>query len=139
MKETVCGEKVPIFCVRFVSPFQIMYGSTTGTHSYDIVIMGAGLAGLSAVISLNRAGHEFLVLEARDRVGERRHSAPIGGEEEEDQDNSPSTGARSGYCLCSIPGWRSLPCGTASRSWMRTVVWEYCGTCRAFDARPPTT
>ena len=56
-----------------------MDGSTTATRSCDTVIVGAGLAGLSAAIALNRAGHEFLVLEARDRVGGRTHSAPIGG------------------------------------------------------------
>jgi hypothetical protein len=43
------------------------------------VIVGAGLMGLSAAIALNRAGHDLLVLEARDRVGGRTHSAPIGG------------------------------------------------------------
>jgi monoamine oxidase len=36
-----------------------------------VVVIGAGLAGLSAADELHRGGHEALVLEARDRVGGR--------------------------------------------------------------------
>jgi monoamine oxidase len=38
------------------------------------VVIGAGLAGLSAAYDLNRAGWQVTVLEARDRVGGRVHS-----------------------------------------------------------------
>ncbi|RWX71535.1 flavin monoamine oxidase family protein [Mesorhizobium sp. M2A.F.Ca.ET.039.01.1.1] len=37
----------------------------------DVVIVGAGFTGLCAALELNRAGIDFLVLEARDRVGGR--------------------------------------------------------------------
>jgi monoamine oxidase len=37
----------------------------------DVVIVGAGFTGLSAALELKRAGIDFLVLEARDRVGGR--------------------------------------------------------------------
>ncbi|UCI08733.1 flavin monoamine oxidase family protein [Mesorhizobium sp. B1-1-8] len=41
------------------------------TERTDVVIVGAGFTGLSAALELKRAGIEFLVLEARDRVGGR--------------------------------------------------------------------
>ncbi|MBZ9659238.1 flavin monoamine oxidase family protein [Mesorhizobium sp. ESP-6-4] len=37
----------------------------------DVVIVGAGFTGLSTALELKRAGIDFLVLEARDRVGGR--------------------------------------------------------------------
>jgi monoamine oxidase len=37
----------------------------------DIIIVGAGFTGLSAALELKRAGIDFVVLEARDRVGGR--------------------------------------------------------------------
>lgn len=42
-----------------------------------VVVVGAGLAGLTAAIELAAAGAEVTVLEARDRVGGRMHGVPL--------------------------------------------------------------
>ena len=44
----------------------------------DVVVLGAGLAGLAAARDLDRAGADVLVLEARDRVGGRVEQVSVG-------------------------------------------------------------
>lgn len=44
---------------------------------YDSIIIGAGLAGLSAATELVKAGRDVLVVEARDRVGGRLENATL--------------------------------------------------------------
>ncbi|MEZ0109580.1 monoamine oxidase [Catenulispora sp. EB89] len=44
-------------------------------HHYDVIVLGAGLAGLSAARDLAAGGADVLVLEARDRVGGRVEQA----------------------------------------------------------------
>src|SRR3954468_18623484 len=44
----------------------------------DVIVVGAGLAGLTAAREIQRAGKTAIVLEARDRVGGRTLNQPIG-------------------------------------------------------------
>src|SRR5215212_1674819 len=44
----------------------------------DVVVIGAGLAGLAAARALRAADRDVVVLEARDRVGGRTLNEPIG-------------------------------------------------------------
>jgi monoamine oxidase len=54
-------------------------GPASGPLSADVVVIGAGLAGLTAAKELVKSGKSVLVLEARDRVGGRTLNQPIGG------------------------------------------------------------
>src|SRR5437763_13179604 len=48
-------------------------------RTYDVVVVGAGLAGLTAARAVRAAGRSVLVLEARDRVGGRNLDHPLAG------------------------------------------------------------
>ena len=48
------------------------------SRAADVVVVGAGLAGLAAARRLTAEGIDCVVLEARDRVGGRTLNHPIG-------------------------------------------------------------
>ena len=47
--------------------------------AYDVVVIGAGLAGLTAARELTARGYDVAVLEGRDRVGGRTFSGTVAG------------------------------------------------------------
>jgi monoamine oxidase len=49
-----------------------------GRHGTKVVVLGAGVAGLSAAYELGKAGYDCAVLEARDRVGGRNWTVRAG-------------------------------------------------------------
>jgi monoamine oxidase len=51
------------------------------TRRADVIVVGAGLAGLTAARQVVKAGHSVIVLEARNRVGGRVRNQSIGGGE----------------------------------------------------------
>ena len=48
-------------------------------EQFDVVVIGAGVAGLVAATRLAAAGADVVVLEARDRVGGRLLTEDVGG------------------------------------------------------------
>lgn len=49
----------------------------------DVIVVGAGLAGLTAARELGKAGHRVLVLEGRDRPGGRTFTSELADTEVE--------------------------------------------------------
>ncbi|KUI24806.1 monooxygenase [Mycobacterium sp. IS-1742] len=51
----------------------------TASAGADVVVVGAGFAGLTAARELTRRGHDVVVFEGRDRVGGRAYTTTVAG------------------------------------------------------------
>lgn len=51
-----------------------MPGGEATDHLYDCLVLGAGIAGVTAARDLRRRGHDVLLIEGSDRIGGRMYS-----------------------------------------------------------------
>jgi monoamine oxidase len=100
----------------------------------DVVVVGAGVAGLVAATELRRAGLEARVLEARDRVGGRTLSEPIPGTDQVIEMGGQWVGPTQHRVLALVAdlGLRTYPTYDTGR---HTV--EFAGTLRRYTGRIP--
>src|ERR671938_180405 len=59
---------------RLEGAVSVLAQKRTRRRPKRVVVLGAGLAGLSAAYQLTRAGHDVTILEARTRAGGRVHT-----------------------------------------------------------------
>ncbi len=83
--------------------------------STDVVVVGAGLAGLSAARHLVDAGLSVVVLEARDRVGGRTHSIDVNGSRIDVGGQWIGPGQKSMYALVEELGLETHPTPVGGR------------------------
>ena len=75
-----------------------------------VVVVGAGIAGLSAAMALQESGLRVSVLERATRVGGRIHSRSFHGRRIECGAQFPSSGYRHLPALLARAGLRTQPC-----------------------------
>jgi len=101
-------------------PFYSFTNTTWEDELYDVVIIGAGLSGLTAARRLFQASKKVLVLEAQDRVGGRTWSQPIGGEDFIDVGGQwIGKGHNQMYKLVEEAGLKTFPTFTKGKSILR--------------------
>lgn len=76
-KNKLSNNKLPNICELFKSKLSSSVPSRKFNNQtknlYDVIVIGAGAAGITAARNLTHQGKKVLVLEARDRIGGRIH------------------------------------------------------------------
>lgn len=67
-----------IFFVNLTNAQQVSVINERSIYTTDVVVIGAGLSGLMAAKTIADAGLNVILVEARDRVGGRAFSVPLG-------------------------------------------------------------
>lgn len=68
-------KKAFLIFILFISQITFSYASSTEPHTYKVIIIGAGVAGLEAANYLQSHGvKDFIILEARDHIGGRAYT-----------------------------------------------------------------
>ena len=86
------------------------------TEGYDVVVIGAGLAGLMAARTLLAEGSNVLVLEAQNRVGGRVLGHALGGATLELGGQWLGPGQEKMYALCKELGLETYPTYSSGES-----------------------
>ena len=68
---TVTADDRLVRCQPITGESQMPLQGTSPKTDYQVIVIGAGAAGLATARSLQDAGYEVLILEARDRIGGR--------------------------------------------------------------------
>ena len=89
----------------YAGPPQLQPGSGRGVR---VVVLGAGIGGLTAAYELGKAGYECVVLEARDRAGGRAWTLR-GGDKVEETDSVQTAAWERADHLYFNPGPARLP------------------------------
>lgn len=96
------------------------FSRNDGDELYDVVIVGAGLSGLTAARRLAEANKKILVLEAQDRVGGRTWSQPVGEKDFIDIGGQwTGKGHDAMYRLVAEAGLKTFPTFTNGKSILR--------------------
>ncbi|XWX02399.1 hypothetical protein V2A60_010436 [Cordyceps javanica] len=73
------GLRPGVPCIGAIQPPSNLESTTDATTDFDVIVVGAGYAGLTAARDTSVAGLKVLLLEARDRIGGRSWSSNIDG------------------------------------------------------------
>jgi hypothetical protein len=95
-----------------------------------VVVVGAGISGLTVANALAHGGVDCVVLEARDRLGGRLHTVDLAGSAVD------LGGSRSGTRCVPTPTRSASPASTGTRSlaWAATTAAKV-ATCRRLSSR----